>query len=34
MHREGVKHPTIPVKNGYLPSSVLLCLLSMEAGLN
>ena len=34
MHGEGVRHPTKPIKNGYLPSSVPLCLLSMDVGLN
>ncbi len=34
MHGEGVRHPTTSVKNGYLPSSVPLCLLSMDVGLN
>ena len=34
MRVEGVRHPTTSVKNGYLPSSVLLCLLSMNVGLN
>jgi hypothetical protein len=34
MHGESVRHPTTSVKNGYLPSSVLLCLLSMDVGLN
>jgi hypothetical protein len=35
MRGEGVRHPTISVKrNGYLPSSVPLSLLSMDVGLN
>jgi hypothetical protein len=34
MHGEGVRHPMTSVKNGYLPSSVPLCLLSMDVGLN
>ena len=34
MHGERVRHPTTSVKNGYLPSSVLLCLLSMDVGFN
>ena len=32
MHGEGVRHPTTSVENNYLPSSVLLCLLSMDVG--
>jgi hypothetical protein len=34
MHGEGVRHPTTSVKNGYLPSSVFLCLLNMDVGSN
>ena len=34
MHGEGIRHPTTSVKNGYLPSSVPLCLLNMNVGLN
>ena len=34
MHREGVRHPTTSIKSDYLPSSVPLCLLSIDVGLN
>ena len=34
MHGEGVRHPTTFVKNGYLPSSVPLCLFNIDVGLN
>jgi hypothetical protein len=34
MHGKGVRHPTTFVKNGYLFSSVPLCLLSMDVVLN
>jgi hypothetical protein len=35
MRREGVRHPTTFIKrNGYLPFSVSLSLLSMVVGLN
>ena len=34
MHGEGVRYPTTSIKNGYLLSSVLLNLLSMDVGFN
>ena len=34
MRVEGVRHPMTSVKDGYFPSSVPLCLLSMDVGLN